>query len=226
MNMRAIMETVRPLVEVSIGGGIDKDYLDHLTQHADYTNPQTDLFPDEVPTLDPNLPKGMKLVGKLGTFRVVHVVDGAATQSDKGEETYAIFDRNRPIAWVGLGPPKRGYDIKIIDNKFTGYQVYSVYIDEDYRGKNLGVVFYKWLLTNVCDYLIADELQTRGGVKLWKRLQNSRQFDVEVYDDAKYQSRRRWAGKDFDQVYQNDMLVPWVTLRGKANRLVFGSDDE
>lgn len=223
------------LHEIEIGGGVDSSYLDDLNNH-DFTHPQRDLFP-QIPTLDPHLPKESKmtLVGTLGGLRVARVeprmgrygarYSGYNPSFEPGsgsdsEVDYVLFDRNHAVAWAGVAiPPKpnqRPYDLR----DETGGQVLSIYIAREFRGQNLGLKFYRWLLSNVVDYLVADELQTWGGVKLWRRALNSRAFDVMVFDPSRGMSRRRWAGKDFEQVYKNYRLIPWMTLRGKADELL------
>ena len=232
MNMRSLMDAVQEITEVEIGGGVDRDFIDDIEGRADFTNPQQDLFP-EIPTLDPHLPKAtkMKIVGSIGPYRVVKTgslisAEQAAENRRYNEDTgidYVLFDRNKVVGWVGLiMPPKRRWQIYELDG--TAGQVGSIYLDKPYRGQNLGIKFYQWLLTHVCDYLVSDELQTMGGVKLWRRALNSRAFDVLVYDKRTGMSRKRWAGKDFNQVYNtDDTLIPWMTLRGRADELMSGN---
>jgi hypothetical protein len=97
--------------------------------------------------------------------------------------------------------------------------VVSVYVDPSHRGQNLALKMYQWLLQHVCDYILPDDLQTLGGVAIWRKLLNSRAFEVMVYDYNSGTTRRRWAGKDFNQVYNSHHLRPFVTLRGKAAEL-------
>jgi hypothetical protein len=84
---------------------------------------------------------------------------------------------------------------------------------------------YEFLLQNVCDYLVSDTAHSSGGAAIWRKMLNSRRFDVEVFDNNKYLSRKRRAGKDWAQVYQQWHLIPWVTLKGKADRIVHGDDE-
>jgi len=220
------------LHEIEIGGGVDSTYLDDLNKQ-DYTSPQRDLFP-EIPTLDPHLPKESKMtiVGALDGLRIARVDPRMGNykyfhqysqfepgDGDASEVDYVLFDRAHAIGWAGMAiPPKPRQRPDSLEG--TGGQVLSVYLDAAYRGRNLGLKLYSWLLSNVVDYLVADEMQTGGGVKLWRRALNSRAFEVMVYDPRTGQSRRRWAGKDFDQVYNRGDLIPWMTLRGKADELL------
>ena len=200
------------LREIKVGGGVDSSLLADLRK-TDYMHPQGDLFP-EIPTLDPKLPKTMEIVGKIGSFRVI---DHHEPNLDPNEKTFVVFDRNIPAGWLSYGMPKPGY---ALDLDGEGRQVHSIYIGNEYAGKGLATAFYTWILTNCCDYLVADELQTYGGVALWRKLLNSNRFDVMVYDHRTSDSRKRWAGKDFNQVYNTNELIPWVTLRGNAVRLI------
>lgn len=211
------MKYLEILHEVDLGGDMDDGYIDRLKDKNDFTNPQLDLFPKEIPTLDPKVPQGMKIVGKIGAYRVVmSEKSDAAFQKNIQEVDYVLFDKSKAIAWIALYiPPKP--ESEIFGMNGEGGQVVSVYINPEYRGQRLGLKMYVWVLTNVCEYLVADEQQTQDGAKLWRRALNSRAFDVEVYDKRNSTTRRRWSGKDFDQVYQNSELVPWMTLRGKAD---------
>ncbi len=199
--------------EIIKGGGVTSDFIDDINSD-DHTNDQYNLFP-HIPTLDPKLPKTMKIVGSIGGYRVVSVFNDFEFEGSKHFD-YVLFDHKRAIGFLALMiPPK--IKQRYVDLPGIVGQIGAIYIAKDYRGKRLGLLFYKWILSNVCDYLVADELHTDGGVKLWKDASNSNMFDVRVYDETKGYSRRRWSGKDFDQVYRYDHLIPWMTLRGKAD---------
>jgi hypothetical protein len=212
------------ITEIDIGGGVDSDFLDYNKSAHDYDSDQLDLFPKKIPTLDPKLPDYMKIVGKIDSYRVVE------RGTKPGEETdddihYLLFDKSKPIAWIALQDPDREHDISD-ELRGKGMKVGSVFIDPPYRGSNLGLKLYRWCLMNVCDYIVADILQTKGGVNLWKKLLTSKQFHVEVFDFRKYTSRRRRPGKDFNQVYNTTgILVPWVTLAGKEGNITRDLDD-
>ena len=208
--------------EIEIGGAVDSSYLSHIsTTHQPpegFRNKQYDLFSD-IPTLEPNLPKNMKKLGNIGKLIVVELKE----KNNNETTTLVLFDIDKPIGWIALGQIKRGYEINFAwgaGENAKGLQVHSVYLDTSHRGQNLSIELYKWILTHVCDYLVADELQTFGGVKIWRRALNSKKFDVMVFDAERQISRRRWAGKDFAHVYNTFYLIPWMTLKGKADKLM------
>jgi GNAT superfamily N-acetyltransferase len=206
------------LWEIERGGYVEPDVLQDL-QSDKFQNPQRDLFP-EIPRLEPGGHPDYTQVGRIGGFFVLH-------KQGQEDHLYILMDRSRVIGWISLIPigseyqdyPHRNRDLKY-HLTGTGFQVAGVYIDPEYSGRGLAVQMYEWLLRNVCDYIARDSSHTPGGEALWKKLLNSRRFDVMVYDPNKGTSRRRWAGKDWGHVYQDFYLSPWVTLAGKAQDLI------
>jgi hypothetical protein len=99
--------------------------------------------------------------------------------------------------------------------KGKGLLTKNILIDDSERGNQLALKFYYWLLTHVCDYVIPDESHTRAGAALWRKLNQSKKFDLFVFDPKTYTTRKRWAGKDWNQIYQNDRLQPILTIAGR-----------
>lgn len=219
------MSIVRRLLEIELGGEVTSDQINDVAKQHDYTNPQLDLW-DELPTLDPNLPNTMEIVGKIGELRIV--IDSKRSTTDCDD--YYLFYIKEPVMWIALCNPGANstnhvdvaHDIShFFDDRGIGKQVKSIYLAPEFRGQNLGLKMYYWLLKNVCDYIVADTMHTYGGERLWKKMLNSRRFHVEVFDTEKYISRKRWVGKDFKQIYNTDgRLIPWVTLPEKLDYLL------
>jgi hypothetical protein len=185
-----------------------------LTQDQDFTPKQLTLFP--VPT-EPTLPPDMEIVGRIGEYYVL-------LNADKKESIYYIFNDGTPIAYIALIAPTApfgdGYPVTNPDLKGVGKRVIAVYISEQARGKNLSVQLYKWLLDNACDYLLPDDLQTRGGVYIWKQLVKDPRFDVFIFNPDKYDYYPAKSGAVWSNVYKSYRLRPFVTLAGKADDLI------
>ena len=220
-----LLENEQALDEIEIGGEVDISHFDDIRDH-DYRSKQLGLFP-ELPTMEPDLPPHFEEVGRIGSLFVA-CKQYATSKNGKGEFSYVLFDSGEPIGYVSVIDPFADFNGRyLISNPKIhgdGLRVVSIFIDDEHRGQNLAVKLYHWLLTNVCDYLLPDDLQTHGGVAIWRKLRNSRAFDVLVYDPDREFSRERWSGKDFNQVYASNRLKPWVTLAGKANQLIDGED--
>lgn len=228
-DMRSLMrlvEGLQPVNEIERGGEVDSTMLDDLEAEHDYTPDQLDLFP-EIPSLELKLPKGFEQVGRIGTYFVTRRAESTSKNGDP-EHTYYVFDKAKPIAYTALLDPSSnfgdGYGATDPMLGGKGLRTVSVYIAESHRGKDLGIALYEWVLTNVCDYLLPDSRHTPGGEYLWKKMLNSKKFEVMVFDPRTYMSRRRRSGKDFEQIYRNDDLCAWVTLAGKASRLMHDDD--
>lgn len=218
--------------EIERGGYVDSKYLDHFRKGRDFSPRQLDLFP-EISTTEPDVsadPK-LKLEGRLKTMWVAskpsaHTYDPYPQQS----RTYFIFDKGKPIAYVAVQHPQSPVgdgNPPFIYLEGEGRRVISVYIDPEYRKTGLALDIYEWLLRNVCDYLLPDTMHTPGGEHIWKSMLKAQsRFDVQVFDPKRNVYRRRRPGKDFEQVYQNHALVPFVTLPGKAERLIYGDNDD
>lgn len=211
------------LHEIEIGGEVDPSSLEQL-RSQDFKSKQLDLFPD-IPTLEPDLPREFEEMGRIGPYYIARKIESQTTKHGP-EYIYYLFDQGTPFGYVavihpnaefGGGYTKSWHNPQIDGN---GLRVVSIWVDRTHAGQNLGVKLYHWLLQNVCDYILPDDLQTQGGVAIWRKLLNSRAFDVMVYDYNTGTYRRRWAGKDFNQVYKTYNLRPFVTLRGKAETLI------
>lgn len=206
------------LNEIEMGGYVDTSDFDELDKH-DFSTGQLDLFKD-IRGQDVNLPHDWEIVGKLGPYPIaIH------KQVDRETVTYYLFDHQKPIGYVATQPPEAsfggGYHVSNPPLGGTGLRVVSVYLKPEYTGKGLSLDLYEWLLKNVCDYILPDDLQTKGGVSIWKRmLRQPNRFDVEVHDPGTYETRRRKPGNDFHQVYRSEQLRPFVTLAGKADDLL------
>lgn len=219
------------LNEIEIGGGISPSVLDDMREknhHVDkpeYAG-QGELFPGKFPDLAKihgTLSAPYKMVGRIDGFVV-----GLKTDEEQGVTTYVVFSEGTAIAWVSFRHkpimPYTGHNMHH-DLHGIGAQVCGVNVHPDHTGKRLALKLYKFVLENVYDYIIADATQSMGGVKLWKMLNNSRAFDVLVYDPRVGYSRKRWSGKDLDGVYKNDDLILWATLAGRGHQIDSGQED-
>jgi len=206
--------------EIEVGGYVDPpDYMSDYDNRDAHPEEQGELFP-ELPSIQ--LPKGFERVGTMGKFIVSRKEDGKGKEGIK--YTYVFFYDGKPasyIATIGINDPFGG-GYRIINPPLLGdgLRVISIWVNPTHRGQKLGIQMYEWLLKNVCDYILPDETHTYGGVNLWKQMLNRRnKFDVLVWDYEKSQFRRRWAGKDFAQIYNTNHLIPFVTLAGKSKEL-------
>ena len=230
MKMRAIMRIVardQPLTEIRIGGEVDSDHLDDLNAQHDYTPKQLTLFPN-VPS-EPTLPPDMELMGRLGAFYITRKKnDGQAYHKRAGDEfVYYLFDSGKPVAYVGTIHPKSEFgdaypgrlhsDPELLG---TGLRVVSIFLDPAIRGQGTSVALYEWLLRNVCDYILPDDLQTKGGVYIWKQLLRDPRFEVMVFNHQNYDYYRARPGAIWANVYRSDRLRPFVALAGTADALI------
>lgn len=210
------------LTEIEIGGEVDSSSMDNL-RAQDFKSKQLPLFP-ELPTLEPELPKKFKHMGRIGGYFVARTIDNEGSRHGK-EYSYVLLDQGTPIGYVAVVPPKAnfggGYNAPNPPLDGNGLRVVSVVIERSHAGQNLALKLYQWLLQNVCDYILPDDLQTQGGVAIWRNLlRNTKTFEVMVYDADRGVIRRRKPGRDFQQVYKTDNLRPFVTLKGKAEELI------
>jgi hypothetical protein len=214
-----IVDRLSPLNEIELGGELvstafDK-YKDDL-EKADYSgHKQYDLFP-EIPTL--TLPAGYERVGHMDEYQIVRKKAPYQDRDRRGFQTgtlpgymYILVKNAKPIGYcytVQKSPNQP-------DLQGKGLMTKTVYVEDSERGKNLALKFYYWLLTHVCDYLIPDDTHTYDGSALWRRLNQSSKFDMYVYNPETGMSRKRWAGKDWNQIYNNDYLQPFLCLKGR-----------
>lgn len=221
--------------EVDIGGGVEPDSFPDKIHKKDLSSDQLDLF-KEIPSLEPNLPSNFKIVGRAGSYYVAEEIAPSRdatkdTYRDRERATYRCFvfiDKGEAMSYVSiqgegteLGDGSR-YSVELEGH---GVIANSILVLNKFRGRNLGMLMFKWLLENVCDYIISDSLHTSAGVIFWKKLQNSRKFYVGVWNQNKYSHRRHRPGQDFNRVYNGNHLIPWVTLRGRESGLMGSRDD-
>jgi hypothetical protein len=211
-----------PLNEIEIGGDVDSDILDELIDKNDFTPKQLTLFPD-VPS-EPTIPKTLELVGRLGPYYVVKHFK-KKDQFYPSEWTYYLFDSGKPVAYVCLvskfspvGDYSRVHRHPSLTG--TGFRVISVFLYPEVRGKNLAVALYKWLLRNVCDYLLPDDTHTPGGVHVWKQLLRDPELEMMIYNIENHDYYRAKPGAVWQNVYRSDNLIPFVALTGKAEALI------
>lgn len=216
--MNEMRQWLTVLHEIDIGGEVDSSELERL-KTQDFTPKQLTLLPN-VPA-EPTLPKDMELVGRIGPYFVTR------KQERKGEFIYYLFDSGTPIAYVatippdaefGEGWPGRKHQNPDLDGK--GLRVVSIYLDPEVRGKGLSVALYEWLLSNVCDYILPDDLQTRGGVYIWKQMLRDPRFEIMVFNFQSQDYYKPKPGAVWANTYRSPWLRPFVTLAGKAEELL------
>jgi GNAT superfamily N-acetyltransferase len=221
-------EFARPIVnEIETNAQMGDDaFIDHLHKD-DFSGRQLDLF-REIPSLEPDIPPNYKFVGRLGEFFV------AKRNKERGNPytSYVFFNRDSALGYVSLAAYDRSasqypaHAPEAPELSGIGLRIHGVQVQPKFRGQGLGLKMYKWLLENVCDYLMADDVQTPDGVALWKRLQaQSNIFTVEVWDGEKFESRFRKRGRDFNYVYDKCHLIPWVTIPSKYEMVIEHPDN-
>lgn len=219
-------EFAQKLDELERGGNLsDDDFVGDLHK-GDYSDAQMDLF-KEIPAGVPNVPNNFKIIGRMGELFVAR-----QTNDPKNVETYVWFNRTKAVSCVVMAPydPQMANYPRHVPSEIPhlngrGLRVHKVIVLKEFKGKNLGPLMYQWLLTNVLDYIIADDTHTEGGVMLWKKLQKMKNiFSVHVWNDESYEHEKRRPGNSFNVVYNKMHLVPWVTLVSKE-AFVFSSDD-
>ena len=218
------------LLEIEIGGQVDSSHLDDMNQNFDFEPKQLSLFPD-IPN-EPNVPKKMEMMGRIGKYYVVRKNDDG-NGNHKDGYTYYLFDSGKLVAYVStihpdadFGDAYPGRAAKNPDLNGIGLRVVSVYFDPVARGQGLSVALYEWLLKNVCDYILPDDLQTPGGVYIWKQLVRDPRFEVEIFNCNTYQYHRAKPGVVWSNVYKSYNLFPFVTLAGKAYELTNDGESE
>lgn len=207
------MKISQLLKEIEMGGSMSSIDFDEINDD-DFESKQLNLFPD-IPTIIPNIPKGYQYIGRMQNYAILKKIEDKFT-------TFVIILYGKLVAYVlAIKASDYKYSHIFSDNSY-GLQIKGTYVGEQYRGKRISILFYQWLLQHVCDYILPDDRHTNDGVKLWKKLNNSKLFDLYVYNPNTGTSRKRWAGKDFFQIYRNDSLIPFLTLKG---RYVDNTDD-
>lgn len=227
-NFINIVET--KLKEMERGGQIESDSLDYINSKHDFQNQQLDLF-QELPGLDPQIPKGFEKVGRIGEYTVLRELNTRIA----GEVMIVLIDKSKAIGWVSMLPvDSRSMNYPLRLNPLIGnlggkgLQVVGVYVDVQHRGRKLGQQMYKWILENVCDYIVADETHTASGEALWRSLIKSPEFDVEVFNPDTLDCKKARGGKAWDLLYTSDKSwhkIPWVTLTGKSENIRSGCDN-
>lgn len=182
------------LDEIYLGGKVENDDIDRL-QQIDFSQ---------------ELPSGFSVVSRIGEYKVVKKSEDSFTT------TYILVDGPTAIGYLALNrmfsPPQ------CIDEGSTTLEANVIYIAPEYRGKNLALALYEWVLTHVCDFILAGEEHTEDGAALWRKLSNSRKFAVFVYD-PETDKCQRWPGQRFNRVYDREELRPFVTLRSKGLKM-------
>jgi hypothetical protein len=204
------------LTEVEIGGYIEKgDFPDNLDDD-DLSSDQLDLF-NPVPSGEPRIPADYKIVGRMDEHFII---------KKNNNEWYVVVCDGNAAAYVCLSaykdslnyPSAIRYEPQL---QGKGFRSSAVYVSDDYRGKNLAARLYRWVLENVCDYIIADSMQTPDGVKLWNRLRlDKKNFVVSIWNPEDYDSVVPSRKRQMARVYQNDSLIPWVTIPSKYEEVM------
>jgi hypothetical protein len=216
------------MTEIRIGGEVDSGHLDDLESNHNFTPKQMTLPLPNV-TAEPTLPPKMEMAGRLGAYYVARKKDdGESYYKRAGDEyMYYLFDSGKPVAYVSTIHPKTEFgdayrgrlssDPKL---QGEGLRVVSIFLDPSIRGQRTSVALYEWLLHNVCDYILPDDLQTQGGVYIWKQLVSDPRFEVMIFNHEKYEFYRARPGATWRNVYRSENLRPFVTLAGKADGLI------
>jgi GNAT superfamily N-acetyltransferase len=230
MNMRDIITLIetQELDEIELGGQLDSSFVDDLDK-KDLSSDQLDLF-EPTTTGQPRLPANMKLIGRTGAYYVAQRTGPLPGQSQsKDEHLYVFIKDNKAAGYICLYPwsgDHVNYPHQVSyqpDLHGKGLRTAAVMVMPDFRGQNLGPTMYKWVLENVCDYIIADATHTQGGAALWKRMRAMKNvFAVEIWNADKYETQPRW----HRHVYDRDHYIPWITLRGREHNIRTGEDDE
>lgn len=217
MRYQELVEVRKKVDEVTHGGDLtDKEWPDEGLLDGDFTDSQLDLFKG-IPAGTPNVPSNYKLVGRMGEYFV------AERKNDETYRTFVWFTRTEAVGYVTMAPYDRSrteypqHAPEAPDLHGVGLRVHGVQVARKFQGNNLAAQMYQWLLSNVCDYIMADDMQTNGGVALWKKLRSMKSiFTVEVWNGDKYETRPHRNGFDWKRVYDSIHLIPWVTLNSKA----------
>lgn len=217
MAMNDMRQWLTVLHEIEIGGEVDPSELEGLKQR-DFTPKQLTLLPN-VPS-EPTLPKDMELVGRIGPYFVTR-------KQRRSESLYYLFDSGNPVAIVAGIPPDaefgegwRGRKFQNPDLHGKGLRIISIYLDPKVRGQGLAVALYEWLLTHACDYILPDDLQTPGGVYIWKQMLRDPRFEIMVFNFKSHDYYKPKPGAIWANTYRSYWLRPFVTLAGKADELI------
>lgn len=216
------------LSEIEIGGDVDGTHLDDLKAKHNFEPRQLTLFP-RAPS-EPTFPDKFTYMGRLGAYFVARTKEERSYGTATGavEYTYYLFDNGDPIMYVGTLHPKSEFGGAYAGRNASnpqifgeGLRVVSIFLDPSARGQGLAVAMYEWLLQNVCDYILPDDLQTPGGVHIWKQLVRDRaRFDVMVFNPEQHTYYRAKPGAIWANVYKSYNLFPFVTLAGKSDDLI------
>jgi hypothetical protein len=230
------------LSEIELGGGVDSNILKPFPNyggaddHTDAAEPKIDepkqleLFKD-LPVAAKNYTPLGKISGKYIFAELKRSMNGFSA-NEKGERTFVLFaDNGKPVGVLALTAPdsedgagRRGPYVHY-ELHGLGYRVSTVKIDPDHSGQGLAIKCYYFLLQNVCDFLMADTMQTSDGAALWQKMLNSRKFAVQVFDAENHVKCKRRSGKDFNHVYNTSHLYPFVTLPHELDQVLYGDDD-
>lgn len=216
------------LDEIEVGGEVDSDHLYLLRHDNDFEPKQLTMFGVSA---EPSLPKGMELVGRLGDMYIAKEVTRVSYDKHMSSYYY-LFDNGKLLAYIVLVPadaPAGEYSRRVCcdELKGTGARVVTVYFEDELRGTGAAVNLYHWLLVNECDYIHPDLLQTRGGVKLWKKLISDSRMEAWIFNSERYEFYPVKKGAVWSNIYKDyrNNLIPFLTLKGKGEHLIWGDDE-
>lgn len=199
--MREFMTIIESLTEMDKGGELDSEFSRDETKVDPHYDPETtEMFPE--------LPKDLKKIGDMGEFTVA-----MAHGANRAEfEVFVMLD-NKKVAYCEA---KRHWGGGA--NSDYPYQIKAVEVAPEYRGRGLAMELYAFLLKNVVTEIVADQMQTHDGAKLWEKMLRSGRFFIYWantrldIDHPQHEGQIKRV-RDLEKVYKHDDYVLFCELK-------------
>ena len=125
------------------------------------------------------------LTGKIGIFQIY-------SHRENNTYSFALYDssRNKFIMFLYLN--------KNLDFPKNAWQIILVYLDPIYRGTNLSLKIYLWLILRKNIILVSDDTQSQAATLLWSKL--AKYPNVSVYGLDTNTKKKKLIPLDSDEI--------------------------
>ena len=100
----------------------------------------------------------------------------------KGPMEVRIYENQGMIRIVGLINKQIMSYLTLMRWNEYYYRVQSIQVASEFRGKGVAPYFYNIAISDLGLTIISDDVQTRGGQGIWKKLMNNPKFHVDTVD--------------------------------------------
>lgn len=197
------------LQEIESGMSLSYDPFDAVAEPSEHDERQLDLF-DKTPN-ERKLKFNYEDLGNIGAL-VVSKVETKESGKDEGKkETYVVRTKNKTlVAYMLVEEVQSPHE-----HYFAGKPI-MIKVAEVFRGKNIGIEFFLFLLGHEYDLLMADEDQTDKGKRLWLNMVMDKRLAVYGHgpEDGDAWEPIRTA-EELEVMYEYHNTEMFVTLPGR-----------